>query len=223
MYIIVGGGGQVGYYLAQGLIEQGHEVALLDKDPRRTEQLKKELGASIIRGDACEAQVLEALGCARAEIVIALTRDDEDTLVICQVAKTRFHVPQTIARVNNPRNEALFRELGIDLIVSPTQSILHSIEVQIPHHTLVPLVSLTRAGLSLVELTVPSRSPAAGRTIRELELPSSANIVLIERGTEPLTPSGETELQEEDHLFALVTDDGERSLREHILTEAEAS
>jgi trk system potassium uptake protein TrkA len=167
--------------------------------------------------------VLEEIGCARAEIVIAVTGDDEDNLVICQVAKTRFHVPQTIARVNNPRNEALFRELGIDLIVSPTQSILHSIEVQIPHHTLVPLVSLTRAGLSLVELTVPSRSPAAGRTIRELELPSSANIVLIERGTEPLTPSGETELQEEDHLFALVTDDGERSLREHILTEAEAS
>jgi trk system potassium uptake protein TrkA len=94
--------------------------------------------------------------------------------------------------------------------------------VQIPHHTLVPLVSLTRAGLALVELTVPSRSPAAGRTIRELELPNSANIVLIERGAETLTPSGDSELQEEDHLFALVTADGERSLRERILTEAGA-
>ena len=131
MYIVIGGGGQVGYYLAKGLIEQGHEVLLLEKDRKRVEHLSEELGeTSVVRGDACEARTLAEVGASRANLVIAVTGDDEDNLVICQVAKARFHVPSTIARVNNPRNEGLFRRLGIDVIISPTQSILHMIEAQ---------------------------------------------------------------------------------------------
>lgn len=221
MYTIVGGGGQVGYYLAKGLIEQGHEVLLLDKDQRRAEQLKKELGASIARGDACEARVLDEYGCSRADIVIAVTGDDEDNLVICQVAKARFAVNYTIARVNNPSNDKLFRSLGIDMTVSPTQTILHTIEAEIPHHTLVPLITLSRAGLRLVELTVPSNSPAAGRAVRSLALPAEANIALIMRGDAKVTPSGETVLQPEDRIFALVTSEGEQSLRHSVLSEGE--
>lgn len=223
MYIVIGGGGQVGYYLAKGLLEQGHEVLLLEKDSKRIDRLSEELGPSVVRGDACEARTLAEVGTSRANLVIAVTGDDEDNLVICQVAKARFHVPTTIARVNNPRNEALFRRLGIDVIISPTQSILHMIEAQLPHHTLVPLMTLTRAGLGLVELTVPPTSPAAGKTVRSLTLPNSVNLALIVRGDINLTPSGETVILPEDHIFALVTTEGEQALRERLLNEAAGS
>lgn len=222
MYIIIGGGGQVGYYAAKGLLEQGHEVLLLEKDPKRFRQLQEQLGqGNVGRGDACEVRVLQEVGCGRADVVIAVTGDDEDNLVICQVAKARFQVNRTIARVNNPRNNEMFLALGIDRTVSPTDNILHLIELEIPHHTLVPLIELTRAGLGLVELTVPPDSPAAGRTLRDLKLPIEANVVLITRQDESLTPSGETVIQPEDKIYALVKAEGETALRQTILSEIE--
>lgn len=221
MYIVIGGGGQVGYYLTKGLLQQGHEVLLLEKDGRRSAQLGEELGSVVYRGDACEARVLAEVGCDRADLVIAVTGDDEDNLVICQVAKARFHVNRTIARVNNPRNDELFSELGIDVTVSPTRTILHMIEAEIPHHTIVPLMTLTKAGLSLVELTIPPDSPAAGRQLRAMSLPSSVNVALVVRGEENITPSGDTVVQPEDRIFALVTTDGEAALRRMILGEEE--
>jgi trk system potassium uptake protein len=221
MYILIGGGGQVGYYLAKGLLQQGHEVLLLEKDGRRVEQLAEELGTSVFKGDACEARVLAEVGSDRADLVIAVTGDDEDNLVICQVAKARFHVNQTIARVNNPRNDELFIKLGIDVSISPTRAILHMIEAEIPHHNIVPLMTLTRAGLSLVELTVPPDSPAAGRALRTLNLPSTVNVALIVRGDQNITPSGDTVLLPEDRIFALVTEAGEAALRRTILGEEE--
>jgi trk system potassium uptake protein len=221
MYIVIGGGGQVGYYLAKGLLQQGHEVLLLEKDPRRVRQLAEELGSSVTKGDACEARTLADVGVERADVVIAVTGDDEDNLVICQVAKARFKVKSTIARVNNPRNDELFRALGIDVTVSPTQTILHLIEAEIPHHTIVPLLTLTRAGLGLVEVTVPPDSPAAGKPLKALRLPISVNVALIVRNDRNITPSGDTTIEAEDRIFALVTEDGEAALRRTILSEEE--
>jgi trk system potassium uptake protein TrkA len=217
MYILIGGGGQVGYYLTKGLLQQGHEVLLLEKDSRRLSQLSEELGSAITRGDACEAQILADVGCERADIVIAVTGDDEDNLVICQLAKARFNVRRTIARVNDPRNDDLFRKLGIDVTVSPTRTILHMIEAEIPHHIVVPLMTLTHAGLGLVEVTVPPDSPAAGRELRTLQLPSSVNLALVVRGDANVTPSGDTIIEPEDRLFALVTAEGESVLQDTIL------
>jgi trk system potassium uptake protein TrkA len=218
MYILIGGGGQVGYYLTKGLLQQGHEVLLLEKDDRRLNQLSEELGSSITRGDACEAQVLADVGCERADAVIAVTGDDEDNLVICQLAKARFNVRRTIARVNDPRNDDLFRKLGIDVTVSPTRTILHMIEAEFPLHKVVPLMTLTRAGLSLAEVTVPQDSPAAGHELRSLRLPSSVNLALVVRGEQNITPTGDTIIEAGDRLFALVTADGEAALRDTILT-----
>ena len=217
MYILIGGGGQVGYYLARELIKQDHEVLLLDKDSHRVSQLSLELGAAVARGDACEARTLESVGCERADMVIAVTGDDEDNLVICQVAKERFGRDKTIARVNNPANEKLFQMLGIYITVSPTNNILHLIEAQIPHHKLVPLITLSRVGLGLVEVTIPADSPAVGKTVRALELPSSVNVALIVRGDTNITPEGDTVIQSEDRMFALTTEDGEHALRDRVL------
>ena len=220
MYILIGGGGQVGYYLAKGLLQQGHEVLLLEKDAKRVAQLAEELGPAVARGDACEARVLTDFGCERADLVVAVTGDDEDNLVICQLAKARFGVQRTIARVNNPRNDELFRLLGIDVTVSPTATILHMIEAEIPHHTLVPLITLTQAGLRIVEVTVPPESHAAGSALRVLHLPTTVNVVLVVRGEQNITPSGETIILPEDRIFALVTDESEPALRKTLLEEA---
>src|SRR5215467_11389305 len=209
MYIIVGGGGQIGYYVTKGLLAQGHEVLLLDKDARRVQTLSEELGSAVLRGDACEARTLEEVGCSRAEIVIAVTGDDEDNLVICQMAKERFNVRKTIARVNNPKNEQLFAKLGIDITVSPTKTILRLIEAEIPHHSVVPLMTLRRAGLEFVEVSVPGQSPAIGKKLTDLGLPAECNVVLLLRGADYIVPTTETTLQAEDQIFTLVKDSDE--------------
>src|SRR6266700_4011398 len=122
MYIIIGGGGDVGYYLTKSLLSQGHEVLLLEKGNIRYQALSEELGQSVVRGDACEARTMEEVGANRADVVIAVTGEDEDNLVICQMAKKRFNVTRTIARLNNPKHEVLFQKLGIDEMKNPDHS-----------------------------------------------------------------------------------------------------
>jgi trk system potassium uptake protein TrkA len=132
VFVLVVGGGKVGYYLAKELIEAGHEVVLMEKDPGRATQIADDIGSIVIARDGCEGNQLAEAGCERADVVAAVTGDDEDNLVICQMAKHHFDVPRTIARVNNPKNEALFRHLGVDELFSPTRMILGSIEQDIP-------------------------------------------------------------------------------------------
>ncbi len=213
MYIIIGGGGEVGYYLARNLLNQGHEVLLMEKDISRYKTLGDELGQSIFRGDACEARMLEEAGARRADVVVAVTGEDEDNLVICQVAKERFNVGRTIARLNNPRNEMLFQKLGIDVTVSPTKSILSLVESELPGRRFVMLMTLKRAGLEIVELTVPSISPVIGKKLSQINLPRRCNLALIFRDKEPIFPRGDTELQANDEVYALVTGEGEEELR----------
>lgn len=217
MYIIVGGAGQIGYYVTKGLLAQGHEVLLLDKDPRRVNTLSDELGSAVLRGDACEARTMDEVGGSRADVVIAVTGDDEDNLVICQMAKERFNVRKTIARVNNPKNEHIFAKLGIDISVSPTKTILRLIETEIPHHSIVSLMKVRRADLDFVEVSVPTQSPAIGKTLAALKLPGECNVVLIVRGQEYIVPSGDSTIQAEDQIFALVKGIGETAFREAIL------
>jgi trk system potassium uptake protein TrkA len=213
MYIIIGGGGEVGYYLARNLLQQGHEVLLMEKDPVRVQTLSDELGQSIFKGDACEARVLEEAGARRADVVIAVTGEDEDNLVICQVAKQRFNVGRTIARLNNPRNDVLFQKLGIDVTVSPTRSILSLIETELPGRRFVMLMTLKRAGLEIVELNIPVISPVVGKKLSQINLPRRCNLALVIRDQEPIFPTGDTELQANDDVYALVTDEGEEELR----------
>jgi trk system potassium uptake protein len=213
MYIIIGGGGEVGYYLTRNLLKQGHEVLLMEKDPVRLQTLSDELGQSIFKGDACEARMLEEAGARRADVVIAVTGEDEDNLVICQVAKQRFNVGRTIARLNNPRNDILFQKLGIDVTVSPTRSILSLIETELPGRRFVMLMTLKRAGLEIVELNIPAISPVVGKKLSQINLPRRCNLALIIRDGEPIFPGGDTELEANDDVYALVTDEGEEELR----------
>src|SRR3989304_3329930 len=144
MYIIVVGGGKVGYYLAKELVEEGHEVLVMEKDAVKAERIAEELGDIALRGDGCEASIMEMAGFSRADMVIAVTGDDEDNLVVCQVAKVKFNVPRAVARINNPKNEEIFKRLGIDTTVSATAAILAHIEQEQPTAPLVPLLTLKR-------------------------------------------------------------------------------
>ena len=213
MYIIIGGGGDVGYYLTKSLLNQGHEVLLLEKGQTRFQALNDELGQAVVRGDACEARTMDEVGASRADVVIAVTGEDEDNLVICQVAKKRFKVGRTIARVNNPKHSEIFQKLGIDITVSPTRSILSLIEAELPNFRFIQLLTLKNAGLEIVELRVAADSPVAGKPLRDIHLPRSGNLVLIIRNKQFVTPTADTEILPDDDVFALVNREGEEELR----------
>ncbi|TMC95632.1 MAG: TrkA family potassium uptake protein [Chloroflexi bacterium] len=216
MYIIVGGGGDVGYYLTKSLLSQGHEVLLLEKGAIRYQALSEELGQAVVRGDACEARTMEEVGVSRADVVIAVTGEDDDNLVICQMAKKRFKVARTIARLNNPKNELLFQKLGIDITVSPTRSILSLIEAELPGSSFVTLMRLRRAGLGIIEVRVPPDSPIVGQTLNAIKLPRSGNIALIIRDNEYIVPTAETKIFANDEVYALVNREGEEALRDAL-------
>ena len=171
MFVLVVGGGKVGYYLTKELIESGHEVVLMEKDRARAAQIADEIGSIVIAQDGCEGKYLDEAGANRADIVAAVTGDDEDNLVICQMAKHHFDVPRTIARVNNPKNEQLFRHLGVDEIISPTRMILGSIEQDIPVHELLHLAALGVGELEIIEAHLQAGSPAIGKIALDLQVP----------------------------------------------------
>lgn len=213
MYIIIGGGGDIGYYLTKSLLKQGHEVLLLERSASRVQALTEELGQAVLRGDACEARTMEEVGINRADVVIAVTGDDEDNLVICQMAKRHFKVARTVARVNNPKHEAIFQQLGIDITVSPTNTILSLIEAELPSPHYVSLMTLKSAGLQIIEIRVPDESPVVGTLLREIKLPRNCNLALVIRDKEFIIPNADTRVLANDELFALVNREAEEELR----------
>src|SRR5919107_3201915 len=181
MFVLVVGGGKVGYYLTKELIESGHEVVLMEKDRTRADQIADEIGSVVIPHDGCEGKYLGEAGCNRADIVAAVTGDDEDNLVICQMAKHHFDVPRTIARVNNPKNEALFKHLGVDELISPTRMVLASIEQEIPVRELLHLATLGSGELELIEAHLAPDSPAIGHAPRDLNIPEGCTLFAVIR------------------------------------------
>ena len=213
MYIIVGGGGKVGFYLSRELISQGHEVLVIERDARRCEQISAELGNVVLRGNADEASVLGDAGANRAEVVVAVTGDDEDNLVICQVAKRRFNVSRAVARINNPKNESIFRLLGIDATVSSTDLIMSVIEQEIPSQSLVPLLRLRHADVEVVDITLPRDSSLEGTALRDLRLPPESLVAIVIRDGTPIFPTGGTTLMAGDEILALTRSAHEEDLR----------
>jgi trk system potassium uptake protein TrkA len=221
VFVLVVGGGKVGYYLAKELIDAGHEVALMEKDAARARQIADEIGSIVIAHDGCEGKYLAEAGCNRADVVAAVTGDDEDNLVICQMAKHHFDVPRTIARVNNPKNEALFRHLGVDELISPTRMILGSIEQDIPVHELLHLAALGEGELELIEAHLQSGSPAIGRAPRDLSIPDGCSLFAVIRDgvATPLRP--DTIMLEGDKVIAIGKQESQGMLRDQLIGEPE--
>jgi len=205
MYIIIVGGGKVGYYLAKTLLQEEHEVLIVEKDKRKCDMIAADLGGVVMRGDGTDSLVMEEAGIARADLAIAVTGDDEDNLMICQMAKKKFDVKRTISRINNPKNEHIFKLLGIDHTVSVTDLILAQIEREIPAHSLVHLLTLREAGVTFVEAKVPAGSPVVGKPLRSLGVPDDCVIPLIIRAGKGIVPHGETQLAANDEVVAVTT------------------
>jgi trk system potassium uptake protein TrkA len=221
MFVLVVGGGKVGYYLAKELIEGGHEVVLMEKDRGRADQIADEIGSIVVANDGCEGRYLGQAGCARADIVAAVTGDDEDNLVICQMAKHHFDVPRTIARVNNPKNEELFRHLGVDEIISPTRMVLGSIEQDIPVHELLHLATLGEGELEIIEAQLQDGSPAAGKTAGELTMPDRCSLFAVVRNGVASPLRADTILHIGDKVIAIGPSECEVALHEQLIGEAE--
>ncbi len=214
MYIIIVGGREIGYYLARALLDEGHEVLVLDKDAAEVEYICNQLGSICVRGDGCEVATLADAGTSRADMLIAVTGDDEDNLVACQVAKHKFNVPRTIARIKNPENEVIFKKLGIDVTVSSTNVILEHIEEEVPTHPLTHLLSIRDKGLEIVEVKIPADSSVVGKQVRELSLPSGSTLsLLIPEKEKPRVPRADTTLQAGDRIIAVTPPDAEAALR----------
>jgi len=214
MYIIVIGGGKVGYYLAKALLDEGHEILVVEKDAARTEFICGELGSVCIRGDGCEVATLTEVGTGRADMFIAVTGDDEDNLVACQVAKHKFNVPRTIARISNPNNETIFKTLGIDVTVSSTNIILEHIEEEVPTHPITHLLDIKDKGLEIVEVKIPPHSKTIGKAVKALKLPKGSVLALIIRSQKkPIVPTASTVLQAEDQIIAVTAPESEEDLR----------
>ncbi len=214
MYIIIIGGGKVGFYLAKALLNEGHEILVIERDAIRTEFINNELGSVCIRGDGSEVTTLTEVGTGRANMFIAVTGDDDDNLVACQIAKHKFNVPRTIARISNPKNETIFKKLGIDVTVSSTNIILEDIEEEVPTHPLTHLLDIREKGLEVVEVKIPPKSPTIGKKVKELSLPQGSILTLIIRQQgKPKVPTADTVLQAEDQIIAVTTPETEETLR----------
>jgi len=213
MYIIVVGGGKIGFYLTTALLNEGHEVLVLEKDARRCEFICEQLGSVAVHGDGCEARTLAEVGTERADMFIAVTDEDEDNLVACQVAKHKFKVPRTIARINNPKNGKLFKKLGTDVTVSSVNLILEHIEEEVPTHSLIHLLTLKGGGLEIVEVKIPENSSVAGKRMGEVALPSDSVICLMigKRGTQ--VPTGDTILEAGARVIGVTRPEAEDALR----------
>jgi len=214
MNVLIVGMGRTGSYLAEALQESGvHRVVVIEADEKRAASPPD--GVQLIWGDGCEPTFLEEAGVRNSDLVVATTGDDEDNLVIAQLAKMHFSVPRVIARVNSPRNHWLYtKEWGVDVAVSPTDIITKIIEEEMSLGELVTLLKLRGGKVALVETKLDPASRAVGKQLSELNLPRESVLVVILRGGETIVPGGMTRLEAHDELLAVTSVDKEHELME---------
>ena len=222
MYVIIIGGGKVGYYLSQEVRRDGHEVTVLERDPKRYQLIVRELGDMVTLGDGCEVRTMQEAGMNRADVVVAVTGHDEDNLVICQMAKNRFQVPRTVARVNNPRNEQIFRDLGVDETLNSTRIIFNLIMQEVDTGDIIPLSTLQRGNIELVEVELSAKSPVVGKMVKNIALPGDTVLAAIIREDQILLPSGTTDLRLGDEVIALTRLVDEPKLRDLLAGDVHA-
>ena len=215
MLAVIIGGGRGGSYLARDLQSQGYQVKVVDRRPDVVAKLRQEIGGDVICGDGSSPQTLEQVGVAKADLVVALTHNDEDNLVVCRLAKRQFRVPRVIARVNNPLNEWLYTKAwGVDVAISQVHLTSKVIEEEIGLGELITLLKLNRGEAALLELRLPEISPCQGKAIRDLNLPAETVIVSVIRGGKLIIPRGDTVLETGDEILAVSTVAAEKRLKD---------
>ncbi|MCX7922410.1 MAG: TrkA family potassium uptake protein [Clostridia bacterium] len=221
MYVVVVGAGQVGYYLTKTLLSKGYEVTLVDWNFNKVQLLEQELGGVVLYASGSSIDGLEKAGCSRADVIVAVTGDDEDNLVICQLGKRYFKVPKAIARINNPKNESVFKELGVGTTISGTTSIADAIERYVAKQQLCTLLTFDHDEMALLEAELDYDSPVVDKTIGEIPLPYECIIALILRGRNVVFAKGDTVLKAKDLVIAISTKNEQENLRKILLGDSE--
>jgi trk system potassium uptake protein TrkA len=224
MYVIVAGGGKVGSNSARSLITMGHEVTLIEQRRERFERLEEEFGHQVLIGDATEIHTLERAGIARPpDLVLAVTGDDEDNLIICQIAREGYDVEKVVARVNDPRNQAHFDLLGITQTVCATSNIMGLVEHEVPEHGLVRMLELRKENLEIVEVQIDRDSPVAGKRVAGLALPEGSRLISVMRNGYSEIAVGSTVLRPGDQVLAILQPGKEDELRRALLSKKDAA
>jgi trk system potassium uptake protein TrkA len=212
MFVLIVGGGKVGLNTARQLLQLGHEVAVVEQRKARYDLIVEELEEALVFGDGTEIWVLEKAGIARADMVVAVTGDDEDNVIISQIAKMKFGVAKVVARVNNPFNQPMFDLLGVDATVCATTTMLSLILHELPVHKFVHLLSLKRENVELVELEVSENSAFANTYVQDIALPDGVLLAAIVRAGHALLARGSTEILPGDYVLCLLPPGKEKEL-----------
>jgi trk system potassium uptake protein TrkA len=215
--VVIAGGGNVGMYIADELQRGGHEVVIVEVNPDHVELARSTghpEGVEWLVADACEVSEFVRADPGRADVVVAVTGDDEDNLVVSLLAKQEFGVPRVVARVNNPANEWLFNESwGVDVAVSTPHLLTALVEEAVSVGYLVRLLAFEGGRVRLSEVTLASDTPADGKEIVELGLPRDSTVVAVLRQDRVVVPRGDTVLYAGDEVLVLVTDESEEEVR----------
>jgi trk system potassium uptake protein TrkA len=219
MRIIIVGAGKVGYYLVKTLLSKNHEVSVIEMDEGRCRRMAEEFDILSIIGDGTNIKNLADAGADTADVVAAVTGSDEENLLVCQMAKRKFSVNKTVARINNPKNERIFKELGVDIAISSTSLIAKSIEFEMGTENMKLLLNFETRDVAILELDIQENSPAVGRSIKELAetLPNNFVFISIFRGNDIIFPKGETIIQPDDKVIALAASENRKVLYNTLL------
>jgi trk system potassium uptake protein TrkA len=220
MNVIIVGGGNVGYYLAEKLSEN-HYVVLIEKETKISEKIAENLNCLVISGDGCDPEVLKNAGIKKADCLAAVTGNDEDNLVICQIAKEIFNVKKVVARVNNPKNEKTFYQLGVDVAVSGTSLIAKIIEEEVNWEDFITLFTFKKGRLSILRIDLPENSPIINKKLNEIQLPEDSVIVAVMRGDDLFIPKTDFVFKEEDEIIAITKVENEATLINSLIGEVE--
>lgn len=216
-YVVVVGGGRVGYFLTKALRENNVEVTIIEQSQKIYDLVTRQVDCPVILGDGAATAIQQQAGVGRANVFVAVTNHDHDNLIACQIAKQRFGVPKTISRVKNPRNEVVMQKLGVDVTVSSTAIITSVIQSELPTSRIRTVLDLRTGGLELMEYNLDSQSPVAGQRLRDLEMPAECNLVTVIRKGNAIIPRGDTVLENGDTVLALVKISDEPTVRKFFL------
>ena len=217
MFAVIIGCSEIGYHLAKSLLATGHEVVVVEKDQERCQLLIDEVGSISLQGDGTDEAILKQAGLARADVLIAVAGRDDTNLVICQMSKHVFSVPRTMTVIRDPKNEALFHVLGVDVVVNSIHLVLASLEDGIPGRPLVHLSSLRSPGTEMISVSIPSDAGVVGMRMEDLELPPRSFISLVIKNGGAALPTDGMVLEAEDELVAVTMTGDEQTLYD-ILT-----
>ena len=211
--ILIVGGGNLGYFLSQALMEDGYSVSLIEKEKEYCRRVANLLDIPVICGDGTLGETLARGGAGTCDTLIAETGKDEDNLIACELAKQQFNVPQTVARVNNPKNMDIMKKLGVDITMSPTRIIAGMIEHEVEGAAVRLVADINNSDASINEYKLPEHWSRSGATVQSLNLPEDCVLIYLMRDSLITIPRGNTALMEGDEIVALTVGNTAKTLK----------